>query len=137
MQLPVLIVIIPVDLVEVCNATAYSLDIAAPGDRVLMCDLVPADADEDAAVTHIGGRGSLGSTPEECEARRQALEAGMQAGSFPGAMFWRMDDGVNLSASHLGEAETQIGQPWRWPEALAAAGLQERTEGDVYPPDPA
>jgi hypothetical protein len=131
------IVIIPIGLVAVTQPIAWSLGIAPQGQRVLMRDLVPADGDADAETTHVGGRGKLGETEEECEERRAALEAGFQGGHFPGALWWRMDDAGLLEASHLGEAEPQIDQPWDWQKALTAAGLQERVEGELYPPDPA
>jgi hypothetical protein len=131
------IVIIPLALVETCNPVAWMLEIAPWGERVLIRDLVPASGDADADTTHIGGRGKLGETAEECEERRAALEEGFQGGHFPGALWWRISDAGLLEASHLGAEETHIDQPWDWPDALTAAGLQERVEGEVYPPDPA
>lgn len=125
-------VIVPDAIRELAEGVASSLGLRPSGAPCLNMPLVPVGSEDDAEATHWMGNGPIP------EAARVQLEAGFTSGHFPGAMWWRRDAVTNeLLASHLGEAETHIGEVMDWPECIAAAGLQERTEGDVYPPDPA
>lgn len=118
------IIIVPVSIVAACESAAWELGIQAHGKRVLCVDLVPDDSDDDAETTHVAGQGKLGLTDKETESRRAALEGGFNGGSFPGAMWWRMDDQGVLLASHLREAETHAGESWDFQSAISFTGLR-------------
>ncbi len=122
------IMIIPVAIMAACEAAAWGLGIQEEGKRVLCVDLVPADGPTDAERTHAAGMGKLGLTEVEIETRRAALEQGFDSGSYPGAMWWRLDDRGVLLASHHQESETHLGERWDFEKALSVAGLRCRAE---------
>lgn len=127
--------IIPADMADLCNQIAVQLGTDAGGK--LNTFGTPGYEDAQGNLYCVAD-GVLSPDPAIWEARRQALEAGFSNGQLAGAKWWRWHDSGPLKGQLVASWDgLHLEEMWSKKKCLAAAGLQERVEEELYPPEPA